>query len=218
MSHPWIIITAVESEADAVRQGLDALNTEVNADVVIGGIGRTNAAAATTQALLEQPDCQGVVSAGIAGALPGSGLNVGDIVLAQRCVYVEEGLLSPTGFRDMAEMGFELGDFAGNAVPVHEPWLKALDSVTQVPIATAATCSGTDERAEFIVRRTSAAAEAMEGAAVVHAARRLGIPGMEIRAISNTTGHRDRQQWDIPAALARLKADLPSMLERLNRI
>jgi futalosine hydrolase len=44
----------------------------------------------------------------------------------------------------------------------------------------------------------------MEGAAVVHAARRLKVPAIEIRTISNTTGDRTTQQWDISGALAAL--------------
>ena len=47
-----------------------------------------------------------------------------------------------------------------------------------------------------------AIAEAMEGAAVVHAARRLGLPGGEVRVISNSTGDRAKQQWDIARAFA----------------
>ncbi len=46
----------------------------------------------------------------------------------------------------------------------------------------------------------------MEGAAVVHAARRLHAPAIEIRVVSNTTGDRERQRWDLPAALRELSA------------
>jgi len=44
----------------------------------------------------------------------------------------------------------------------------------------------------------------MEGAAVVHAARRAGVPAIEIRSISNTTGDRPKQRWDIAAAFTAL--------------
>jgi futalosine hydrolase len=69
------------------------------------------------------------------------------------------------------------------------------------PLATVATCSGTDEAARAVARRTDALAEAMEGAAVVHAARRLGVPAIELRAISNMTGDRAAQQWDLSRGL-----------------
>ena len=56
----------------------------------------------------------------------------------------------------------------------------------------------------------------MEGAAVVHAARRLDVPAIEVRAISNTTGDRDRQQWDIAAALTALGDQLPDIVAALH--
>jgi hypothetical protein len=36
----------------------------------------------------------------------------------------------------------------------------------------------------------------------VHAALRLGLPGGEVRVISNSTGDRAKQQWDIARAFA----------------
>jgi nucleoside phosphorylase len=44
----------------------------------------------------------------------------------------------------------------------------------------------------------------MEGAAVVHAANRVSAPAIEIRAISNTTGNRDAQEWNLELALQNL--------------
>ncbi len=56
----------------------------------------------------------------------------------------------------------------------------------------------------------------MEGAAVVHAAHRLNLPAIEIRVISNTTGNRDTQQWDITRALQCLREASPVLIERLH--
>ena len=44
----------------------------------------------------------------------------------------------------------------------------------------------------------------MEGAAVVHAAHRVSAPAIEIRSISNTTGERESQAWDLDLALNNL--------------
>lgn len=199
-----LIITAVDAEASAIGGHDDVL-------VVAGGIGRTNAACATTEAIVRQGPFELVISAGIAGALPGSGLALGDVVVASECAYVEEGLVTPEGFGDMRALRFPLGDFEGNRVPVdaalRESMRSAIGAACRAgPIATVATCSGADGAAVEVVRRTGALAEAMEGAAVVHAARRLGVRGIEIRAISNTTGNRSSQRWDVPLALSALGA------------
>ena len=193
-----LIVTSVEAEANAIAGGnLDGART------IAAGIGRTNAAAATTEAILRaHGKIDAVISAGVAGALPVSNLNIGDCLIASCCIYMEEGLISPSGFVTMASLGFPLGDFDGNAVPVDERMLERLGEAFAVgPIATVATCSGTDAAAADVVRRTGALAGAMEGAAVVHAARRLNIAAIELRAISNTTGDRTRQVWDMRCAL-----------------
>lgn len=96
------------------------------------------------------------------------------------------------------------------------------------PIATVSTCSGTDAAALELAQRTGAIAEAMEGAAVGLAARLVGEPRpgeperpahrpafAELRVISNTTGDRDRQRWDLEGALRRLAAVTAEAAARL---
>jgi len=198
-----LVVVAVEREAEALRGAFD--------HVVVAGIGRVNAAAATTSALLREGPFDGVLSAGVAGALPGSNLDVGDLVIATSCVYFEEGIVTPGGFATMSSLGFPLGPFDGNCVPV-DARLAALApaSARRGSIATVATCSGTDAAANEVVRRTGAIAEAMEGAAVVHAALRLGVAAIEIRAISNDAGDRSRQRWDLRRACESLCVLRPS--------
>ncbi len=206
-----LIIPSVEAEAKAIG----AVNGAV---VVTAGVGRTNAAAATTEAIVRSKlPFDAVMSVGLAGALPGSNLKIGDCVVASSCVYMEEGIVTPKGFVNMAGLGFPLGDFEGNAVPVDERLLEKLSEAFLIgPIATVATCSGTDAAAAEVVRRTGAVAEAMEGAAVVHAARRLGVPAIELRAISNTTGDRSRQEWDFSRGFAALGEAMERAMELLR--
>lgn len=193
-----LIVTAVTAEAKSIGRIGDAL-------VIAGGIGRVNAAAATTEAILRQGPFDAVVSAGVGGALPDSGLAVGDTVVASRCVYVEEGIVTRHGFADLASIGLDLGDFDGNVVPVDAALLEQLAEILPVgPIATVATCSGTDDAAHIVRDRTGGIVEAMEGAAVVHAARRLRIPAIEVRTVSNRTGDREDQGWDLAGALTAL--------------
>lgn len=207
---PILAIVAVEAEAKALGQVSDA-------QVVVAGVGRTNAAAAITQAIVQRGPFAAAVSIGIAGALPDSGLELGEVVVASESVYVEEGLETPDGFGDMRALGFPLGDFEGNRVPADASLLAGCAALGRVGVvATVATCSGTDRLAREVVRRTGAIAEAMEGAAVLHAARRLGVPAIEVRAISNTTGDRPRQRWEIARAFEALGAAWPRLVEAIR--
>ena len=204
-----LLVVAVEAEATAV-------DTHEGVHVITSGVGRTNAAIATTLAAQRHAPIHAVVSTGVAGALPGSDLDIGDLVAADFCVYAEEGIETPTGFQDMSTLGFPLGDFAANDVPCDPILVRSIQGFVPIHrIATVATYSGTDQAAERIAARTSCVAEAMEGAAVVHTARRLGLPAIEIRAISNTTGNRDAQRWDLKAAFAALREALPPILGQL---
>jgi futalosine hydrolase len=205
-----LIVTAVEAEAAAI-------GVPDGARIVVAGVGRTNAAVTTAITIERHGPFAAVISAGLAGALPGSDLRIGDMLAADCCVYAEEGIDTPTGFQDMGELGFSLGDFEGNAVPCDAGLVHAVSDVVPIhSIATVATCSGTDAAAERIAARTGCRAEAMEGAAVVHTARMLGVPAIEIRVISNSTGHRDRQGWDRPQALAVLGKAMPGILDRIR--
>jgi len=73
-------------------------------------------------------------------------------------------------------------------------------------VASVSTVTGTERRAAALTERLDPAAEAMEGYAVALAARAFGVAAAEIRAISNPVGRRDRASWNLPAALASLRA------------
>ncbi len=198
MSRRILIVTAVQVEADAIGKPKGTF-------VVSSGIGRANAAVTTTTSILADGPFEWIINAGVAGSLPKSNLQLGDVVVANKCVYAEEGLVTPTGFQDIGKMGFSLGDFEGNEVPVDLWMLERVGSVGTVrQIATVATCSGTDEQAKLVRDTTGCSCEAMEGAAVVHTAKRFGAKAIEIRAISNTTGDRDSQEWNLDLALENL--------------
>jgi futalosine hydrolase len=205
-----LIVTSVEKEARAIESADDVV-------IVVAGIGRTNAAAATTEAILKRGPFDAVLNVGVAGVLPGGGLTISDALVASACIYVEEGLVTAGGFAPLSSIGLELGDFSGNVVPVDSRLLDVLGERFAIgPIATVATCSGTDASAAEVVRRTGAIAEAMEGAAVVHTARRLRTPAIELRTISNTTGDRALQNWDLDAALEALGEAVAAAISHLR--
>lgn len=214
-----LLVVAVDAEANALRRAL-ALPEATHApwrpveltdrlDLVVCGVGKSNAAGAAARALT--PDRHGcVLSLGIAGALPADRtLAPGDLILATRSVLADEGMLTPAGFQSLAQMGFPpLPDSPdGMSVEADPRLLGTLAPLVNVaaPVATVSVCSANDALAHDVARRTGALAEAMEGAAIGTVARALALPFAEVRAISNTTGDRDRQRWDIRAALGALE-------------
>lgn len=178
------------------------------------GVGKANAAA-TTALLLDSLHPEAVICFGCAGAYLGSGLRIGDLVLATEEVYGDEGAAAADGFLDMQALGFPLAEEGGsqwfNRFPV-DPELLAhgyrLISQTLgpqqrlacAPLVTVSTCSGTAAAGRLLAERTGGAGENMEGAAVAQLCARYGVPFFEVRGISNLVEDRDLSRWDLPAA------------------
>lgn len=224
-----LIVVAAPLEAAAVARAFDkASHRAVRSELwsvqrlsggfrlLETGIGKVNAAGALVRAL-GRSRYRAVVNLGVGGSLPGSGLAMHQVVVGSASVYADEGLGTPAGFVTCEQMGFPLGPFHGNAVAAAPGLLERLTPLVASErgrcgaIATVSTCSGTDELARGVVERTGAIAEGMEGAAVGHAAARFsdlyprgGAPFIEVRVISNTTGNREEQRWDVRGALGRL--------------
>lgn len=172
------------------------------------GVSKANAAGALGCALRDGHLYGGIVNLGIAGALPAGGLQVGHAVTATACVFGDEGLQTDIGFKTLAKMGFPLDPSLGSAelIPTDTGLQHVFRSFTDAAgvVATVSTCSGTDALAAAVVERTGAAAETMEGAALALVARRRRVPFCEVRTISNLTGNRASQRWDIKGAVSRL--------------
>ncbi len=211
---PWLMAVAAPAEAVAVLNGLAVASSpppewqpvEVSdgLHLLVTGVGKANAAGAAALALGAE-GFGALLNLGICGSLPiVSPLAMGDSIGATRSIYADEGLQLPDGsFVGCADMGFPLGPFDDWGVRADADLLDRLASLVSVtaPIATVSTCSGTDALARTVVERTWAVAEAMEGAALGQVAARLGVPFLEMRVVSNTTGDRDRQAWSIGKAL-----------------
>jgi futalosine hydrolase len=172
-------------------------------DIVLTGVGKASAAGAIARSASGAAHAA-VISIGVAGALPSHKIAVGDVVLADRCAFADEGVQTEDGWTDIAARGFPPGPWEGISIATHPALLRALRPLADHvgTIATVSTCSGADSLAAECARRTGAIAEAMEGAAIAATCARIGLPFAELRVISNHCG--SAPAWDLPGALARL--------------
>jgi len=118
------------------------------------------------------------------------------------------------------ELGFGSSRFAADAA-LAPRWAEAIEAagrpVTLGPILTVSTATGTAETAASRAARVpGAAAEGMEGAGVAAAAALFGVPVLELRAVSNAVGPRNRAAWKIPEALQALEAGMAILTEVLR--
>lgn len=209
-----LIVAAVRAEKDAVRCGL---NNNTNFDVIVAGVGPVAAAVNTVKALASS-EYSLVISAGIGGGFPGK-VEVGSLVVANKIVAADLGAETPEGFCSLDKLGYgstSIRVVAGLVDRVSDGLLAAKLPVKTGPVLTLSTVTGTAETAaEVLTRVPEAVAEAMEGYGVAKAAQSCGIPAMEIRAISNMVGPRDRSAWQIKEALEVLEEASSVLVEVL---
>lgn len=200
----------VAYSTDLEGSGLPAAVAGRSLGLLRTGVGSVNAAFALTRFLMQNA-AGVVVSCGVGGAYPGSDLEPGAVASASTETYGDLGADSPGGFLDMRALGFPVIEGAEplfNQLP-----LDVFPAHRRVPFVTCATCTGTDADARRLVERTGGAVESMEGAAIVHVARMMGVKVGEVRGISNTVGNRDRAAWRLREAAAAARAAVVQWIE-----
>lgn len=195
--------------------------------VIVSGLGKANAAAATAAAI-ERYSPNLIVNVGCAGAFAGSGLAVGDIAVAKEEIAADEGVLTLDGWLPLDEIGFPVAVVDGvryfNAIPLSQNLVgKAVEAasaeefnVLAGSFVTVSTCSGTAARGDELWRRHAPLCENMEGAAVAQVALRYGIQCAEIRGISNMVEDRDLSRWDIALAVNRAQQAALAFLQTIG--
>ncbi|PAZ16966.1 futalosine hydrolase [Streptomyces sp. SA15] len=193
----------------------------VTVDVLAVGVGPALAAASTASALtaaaLDGAPYDLVVSAGIAGGFQPEA-PLGSLVVADEITVADLGAETADGFVPVTELGF-------GSVSHRPPETLVRDVVAATgarpgAVLTVSTVTGTAERAAVLrARHPRALAEAMEGFGVAEAAALHHTPVLELRAVSNPVGPRDRAAWRIGDALTALTAGfgkLAPVLESWN--
>ncbi|MEU2712381.1 futalosine hydrolase [Streptomyces sp. NPDC007205] len=213
-----LVATAVPVERDAVAQAFPGAVTGVRLpgallcrtaagwDLLAAGVGPALAAASTAAALtaaaLAGAPYDLVVSAGIGGGFA-PGAPVGSLVVADAITVADLGAETADGFLPVTELGF--------GTVTHRPPHSAVRAVSESTgaltgtVLTVSTVTGTAARAAALrARHPEALAEGMEGFGVAEAAAAHGVPVLELRAVSNPVGPRDRAAWRIGDALTAL--------------
>jgi futalosine hydrolase len=177
-------------------------------DVLISGVGVPSTSYLLTKQLLHH-HYDLVIQAGVAGS-SNEAIQPGDTVLVAKDAFADLGALGPDGFKSISDMGlsqelewisnpdtyfldrFSLSKVSAitvNLVTDHEPILTALRAKWKNPDI-----------------------ETMEGAAFHYVCKHLEKKFLQLRAISNLVGERDKKQWKMAEAVERLNAELEKIV------
>jgi futalosine hydrolase len=180
------------------------------------GIGKAAAAAAATS-LIFRCKPEALWAFGCGGAYLQADLATGDLALANREIFGDDGVMAANGFSDLAEASLPMckigEELFFNEWPVDETLLSWAETQLTAfaeqhdcrfrtgPFVTVSTCTGTTVQAERLANRTGGLCENMEGAAVALACRQHDLPLLELRGISNLVEDRDTGRWDLAAGM-----------------
>jgi futalosine hydrolase len=184
---------------------------------IISGMSKTNASHAATL-LIERFSPSLIINFGIGGAYPSSGLRIGDIAIATKEIYGDEGLWMKDGFHTADSIGIPFLKKGRkkyfNEFPLDNNFVKKVFEFLKLKtcnlkletnvkagiFVTVSTSSGTYKKAKELEKKFDSICENMEGAAIAHVCAIYDIPMLEIRGISNIVEDRDKKRWDIKSA------------------
>jgi futalosine hydrolase len=149
---------------------------------------------------------------GICGAFDTS-LSLGQVVRIYRDRFSDWGLDNGLEFTDVFDLGLELSmnepfdkGWIYDAPPLNAISCHHLKSVSGFTVNTIRTI--TPERSDPTLYADT---ESMEGAAFLYVCRKMKMPCLQIRAVSNYVGDRDKSRWDIDGALKNLNVVLSEL-------
>lgn len=174
------------------------------------GIGKVNASHSCT-VVIENYPVDKIINIGVGGAYSGSDLAVGDVVIATKEIFGDDGVITSQGWKDMEEINIPVLQKGRrkyfNEFPLSTPsqaFFKDQGNtaarIKSGPFITVGSASGTQKRARDLESKFNGICENMEGAAIAQVCAIYGIPMIEVRGISNMVGIRDKRRWKLKEA------------------
>jgi futalosine hydrolase len=184
-------------------------------DVLITGVGLTATTYRLTRQLIsKRPEL--VIQAGVAGAL-NEGLALGEVVVVRSEAIGDEGVREKDQFLSLFQMNLALmQEFPWENSRLVNRWLEeglaeGLRTVNGVSVNEVSTYG---EQIVYYRKQLGADIETMEGAALHYTALMEGVPFLQLRAISNYIGERDKSNWKMAEAVSRLNEELQKLLTK----
>jgi len=183
------------------------------------GIGMMPATFSLTKLIAEEkPDL--VLQAGIAGCFD-TAMQLGKVVVVHKEIEGNTGVEENGKWRDLFNLKLEKPNYhpyEKRTLP--NPHIDALNllklkTVTGITVNEITTRK---ERIKQLVKKYEPDIESMEGAALHYVCRQTNTKFLQLRAISNYIGERDKNKWMMKEALANLNTTLLKYIDKLYKI
>jgi futalosine hydrolase len=189
------------------------LSAGANTDVMITGVG-VPSTLYHLQKRLQQFDYDMVIQAGIAGT------NSEEVIPGQ-CVLVKQDVFADLGTEENEKFStvFDAGLSNPSEFPFDNGWLvnpnPALDlsGLSKVKGITVNKVSDSQLQKKQFAAQYAPQTESMEGAALHYICLLENVPFIQLRAISNEVGVRNKAKWKIQEAIRNLNNELATLLD-----
>jgi futalosine hydrolase len=159
-----------------------------------------------------------VINVGIAGSFD-SQLSLSDVVFVESEQIGDLGIETKEGFVSLAKSGLDFLDkdvfLDGRILSTAQEIYMILPEIRRVSGLSVNTVSGTKATIERLKTYFDVQVESMEGAAFSYVCAREGVRFVQMRSISNYVQIRDKEKWQIMAAINNLNMYLKILLFEL---
>jgi len=176
--------------------GQDFVKTK-DFDVLITGVGMTATAYAMGKHLSENYKL--VLNLGIAGTFDPA-IPLATVVNVITDEFAELGAENNDDFLSIDQLGFGKAKYSARNNLLHSD----VEKLPKVQGITVNRVHGSKDSITRIIERCNPGIESMEGAAVLYCCEKEGLPCLQVRSISNYVEPRNRERWQIGAAIKSL--------------
>lgn len=161
-----------------------------------------------------------IIQVGIAGCFDKK-ITLGKVFAVKDDFAGDIGVMENKVWKDLFDMKFDKpNDAPYEKKSLPNPWLSQYN-LLKLPIkkgVTVNTITTDKNKIDLYSGRYKATLESMEGAALHYMGRDLNIPFIQIRAVSNYVGERNKAKWNMQEAIYNLNETLLQYLDALNKI
>jgi len=183
------------------------------------GVGMLASTFSIQKMIIEQhPDL--VIQAGIAGTFT-QHLHLSQVVAVSNDCVGDIGVEEEGSFRDVFDLQLQNeNEFPFKNRKLENPWLQQYNLVQllEVPSVTINEISTRADRIQQLQNKYGVAIETMEGAALHYVALLTNTPFLQVRAVSNFVGERNKQEWRMNEAIENLSAILLQYIDKLYQL
>ena len=161
-----------------------------------------------------------IIQVGIAGCFDKK-IPLGKVFAVKDDFAGDIGVMENKVWKDLFDLKFDKpNDAPYEKKSLPNPWLSQYN-LLKLPTkkgVTVNTISTDKNKIDLYSGRYKATLESMEGAALHYMGRDLNIPFIQIRAVSNYVGERNKAKWNMQEAIYNLNETLLQYLDALNKI